>query len=150
MPGARGAEFAALVDDLVRVRGELFEPVEEVARIGAGARQRQVLAGAAVQRGHALAADRLEARAPRGCGRRAIEPHLRGELVPFGLVQLFELQRRHGRLPSAHWATPSTRRVTSDRMRRLVALHGCGDRGQLVEPFHRERRGARRERDHAA
>ena len=34
------------------------------------------------------------------------------ELLPFGLIQRFELERRHARLPIAHCATPSTRRVT--------------------------------------
>ena len=34
------------------------------------------------------------------------------ELLPFGLIQRFERQRRHARLPIAHCATPSTRRVT--------------------------------------
>src|SRR5262245_12479094 len=92
--------------------GDAVEPVEQVTRIVARTGQRQVLAGAPVELRHALAANRIDAVALVLLA-IADEQQLRIELVPLGPVQLFEVERSHGRLPNNHWATPSTRRVTS-------------------------------------
>jgi hypothetical protein len=90
----RHAELAPLVDDLVRVRGEAVEAIEQVARIVARPGQRQVLAGAPIQLRHAFATHRvatiLLVLAPVEDQRE-----LRFELAPLGLVQAFEVQWGH-------------------------------------------------------
>src|SRR5687767_5433698 len=93
----------------MRVRGQPIEAVDEIRRIGTRAREREVLARSAVEPSNALAAHRR--RLTRLLSpEHAIEQLF--ELLPLGLVQRFECQRRHARLPIAHCATPSTRRVT--------------------------------------
>ena len=117
------------------------------ARIGARAREREMLAGAAIQRRDALAGHRLKPCALRGSCRASDQIERRFELRPLVLVQLLEMQRRHARRPSSHCATPSTRRVTSGPARPVVARTRRGERRELVEPLGGERRRARRERD---
>src|SRR6187401_3537035 len=68
-----------------------------------------MLAGAPIERRDALAAQRL-LRLHACALQDEIEQLL--ELLPFGLIERLESERRHLRLPIAHCATPRTRRVT--------------------------------------
>src|SRR6185503_18613377 len=108
-PQRRRAELALLIDDLVRVGRQPVEPIEQVRRIRSRSCEREVLARAPIERRDALTAQRLL----RPLARAVQEPiEVLLELLPFGLIQRFESERRHARLPMAHCATPSTRRVT--------------------------------------
>src|SRR5687768_110092 len=112
-----------LIDDLMRVGRELLEPVEQVERIGTGPREREVLAGTTVERRHAFAVDFRASGFVRSS--REDRAYLRLEFGPVGLIESFEMQRRHERRPSSHCATPSTRRVTSSAGRDSVPWMGA-------------------------
>src|SRR5262245_12932116 len=105
------AKFAPLIDDLMRISRQPIQPVQQIRGICACPRKRQMLAGAPIERCKAFAPELRRRRAILAI-ERLIQQTL--ELLPFALIQLFEMERRHhARRPMSHCETPSTRRVTS-------------------------------------
>jgi hypothetical protein len=90
---------------------DLIESLGEVSRIGARTGQCKVFADTAIERSEAFTLHRC------GFAPATVAQILQHsfEFGPLVLIQRLELQRRHHgwRLPSSHWATPRTRRVTT-------------------------------------
>ncbi len=90
---APDAELAVLIDHLMSIARDLFEPLHQVCRIKTCARQSEVLARAAVEGSDAFPVylQLLFAVTP--------AVHLREQLLqllPVPLVELLELEGRHG------------------------------------------------------
>src|SRR6266702_1905376 len=80
-------EFAALIDYLVRVRGQTLELIQQIRWIGACPRQGKMLTGAPIENGHSLSLNRRAALRSRLVA--AQDPVQQGlELTPFSLVKL--------------------------------------------------------------
>ena len=123
-PQAREPELAAVIDQLMRVGRHPLETIDDVRRIASRARQREMFAGAAVERGDPGARDRRRIGGSPAFPRdRAREE--RFELRPIVLVRPLEPERRHHRRPRTHCATPRTRRVTSGPERPLSPEAGA-------------------------
>ena len=105
-------------------------------------RQRQVAAGAAVQRREPHARDvRVGRRRRQSRAAQRVEQPL--ELRPLVVILLLERERRHARRPRTHCADAehALRDVVTRPSR--VIRHVGGDRRQFVEPFRREPRRPR-------
>ena len=133
----------------MRVGGEALEAIDQVGGIGARAGQREVLAGAPVERRDRARRTRLESPSAFAV---VCAPSARSSSASSSAhSSWYSCSKCSGvmqRRPSSHCATPSTRaRHVRSRIGPSSPGHRRGERGQLVEPLGGQRRRARGQRD---